>query len=303
MMAHANIFRVEQARPETGPQVASAQNYGLTGFDLKIKDFPAIVIALDGAGKVTDASDRLLEFTGYTSQEITGRHVSDLITPASHKYLVDHVFDGYFRTGSFRDTTVTYVLKDGILRSGMCSCHWEKDHNGRIARTFVCLHDVTQERVAESALRQSEERFRGAFETAAHGMAFMLPDGKLIATNKALCDLTGTPEAELSRMSLQNLVKNNCRPELLNNIRRILAGEQTSAQIELDYALESGAVVTGQTSISVVRGATSNVAHFVIQIVDLSGRRETDARLKQAQKMEAVGQLTGGIAHNFNSLL
>lgn len=268
-----------------------------------VHELPAMIMSIDERGRVTGANRQWLTFWGHSAEELVNLHVSDLLTPASHKFLVETVYPDFFLSGICRNVNITCVLKDGTLRNGLVSCLGARDENGRIKSTIAVLQDVTREKATETALRQSEERFRGSFEAAAHGMALASPDGRLMAVNPVMASLLGQDERSIKRESLQNLVDDRDKPTLLNKVGRILAGELESAQMELRFPCKNGKLIWGLTSISIVRNSNGMVAHFVVQIVDLTARRETEERLKNARKMEAIGQLTGGIAHDFNNML
>ncbi|MCP5083142.1 MAG: PAS domain S-box protein [Alphaproteobacteria bacterium] len=306
MTARTEISPLAQAcasAEQTGQSASNVSADNLRTCEQLVHELPAMILSVNGHGLVTGANRRWLESWGYEADEITTLHLRDLLTPESHKHLVDTVYPDFFRSGVCRNVNVTCVMKDGARRNGLVSCLGERGENGRIKHTVVVMQDVTREKATEAALRQSEERFRGSFEAAAHGMALASPDGRLMAVNPTLRTLLGSDEMALRRESLQNLVHDGDKPTLLNNIGRILAGELESAQMELRFPSQNGKTIWGLTSISIVRDASGIVAHFVVQIVDLTARRETEERLKTARKMEAVGQLTGGIAHDFNNIL
>lgn len=306
MTARTEVTPLVQAcvgETQAGPAAVEIAPDELSHCERLVHELPAKIMSLNGKGFVTGANRRSLEFWGYGADELPNLHLKDLLTPESHKYLVETVFPDFFRSGICRNVSVTCVLKNGARRSGLVSCLGERGPDGRIKNTIAVMQDVTREKATEAALRQSEERFRGSFEAAAHGMALASPDGRLMAVNPVLRTLLDSDETSLKRESLQDLVAPQDRPTLLNNIGRILAGEMESAQMELRFPVPGGNLIWGLTSISIVRDASGIVAHFVVQIVDLTARRKTEERLKNARKMEAVGQLTGGIAHDFNNLL
>ena len=306
MTARTEISPLVQACVSTAQSDTSAKNVSpdaLHHCERLVHELPAMIMSVNGHGYITGANRRWLEFWGYDAPELSSLHVRALVTSDSYRYLVETVYPDFFRSGVCRNVNVTCVLKDGAQRNGLMSCLGEFDEAGRIKNTIVVMQDVTREKATEAALRQSEQRFRGSFDAAGHGMALASPDGRLMAVNPVLCTLLRSEEASLKRESLQDLVDPADRPILLNNVGRILAGELESAQMELRFPCSNGDFVWGLTSISIVRDTSGIVAHFVVQIVDLTLRRKTEERLKNARKMEAIGQLTGGIAHDFNNLL
>lgn len=158
-------------------------------------------------------------------------------------------------------------------------------------------------RLAHVALLESEERFRKAFETAPHGMALVSPEGTWLMANQALCGLIGYSETELQRTDFQTITHPDDLEEDQSYVRQVLGGTISSYQMEKRYIHKNGQAVPVLLSVSLVRDSQGHPLYFVSQVLDLTARREVEAKLLQSQKMEAVGQLTGGVAHDFNNLL
>ncbi len=299
-MAQLGSLALDQAKfqsPEPG-----AAPLGAVSAEV-VQSLPVIALLIDGEGEILAVNRRWQEFSGYSDDRISGLNFRDLITEDTHRFMCNHVYDGYFRSSYCRDIKLTFVRQDGVQRTGLASARGQRGPDGRIAESILVIHDITKEHAAQLSLGLSEQRFSGVFDSAAHGMAIMSPEGRLLSVNSAFCDTMRMSSQQAQRAHLQDLVSENCRPGLLNGVGRILAGEIASAQLELVFRTQPAKQITGQTTLSVVRDASGTVAHFVVQIIDLTSRRETEARLRHAQKMEAVGQLTGGVAHDFNNLL
>ncbi len=169
--------------------------------------------------------------------------------------------------------------------------------------TMTGTRAVSLAKEMTSARLESEGRFRGAFETAPHGMALVGTDGRWIMVNRALCRLLGYSEEQLLRIEFQDITHPDDLDDDLELVNRVLAGEMESYQIEKRYIRKDGTVISILLSVVLVRNESGAPVHFVAQILDLTDRLEAQRQLMQSQKMDAVGQLTGGLAHDFNNLL
>ncbi len=185
----------------------------------------------------------------------------------------------------------------------LMSAHGYRGGKGRIERSIVILQEVTAKRSAETALQKSEQRFRGAFEAAAHGIALVAPNGRVLGWNGAFQELSGRSEEDLNQLSFDETVHAEDKAQFLSAMRKLIEGAIPSLKMELRYIGGEKPLVWGFTSVSLVRGETGEIDHLVVQIVDTTSRRQAERQLQQAQKMEAVGQLTGGLAHDFNNIL
>ncbi|HTA29654.1 MAG TPA: ATP-binding protein, partial [Candidatus Cybelea sp.] len=118
-----------------------------------------------------------------------------------------------------------------------------------------------------------------------------------------LCDLVGYSEAELLTRTFQDITHPEDLERDLTNVRRLLAGEIPFYQAEKRYLHRLGRTVAVLLSVSLVHDTLGRPNYFIAQIQDITERKRLEARLFQSQKMETVGKLAGGIAHEFNSIM
>jgi two-component system cell cycle sensor histidine kinase/response regulator CckA len=141
------------------------------------------------------------------------------------------------------------------------------------------------------------------FESTAVGIAATDRNGHLLETNSALQAMLGYTEAELRVLSIADVT----HPEDLGENRRLLdevvGGRRDQFQMEKRYVRKDGSIFWGQLTVSAVRDERGRPSFVFGVIVDLGARKELEDQLRHAQKMEVVGKLAGGVAHEFNNLL
>ncbi|MDQ3343988.1 MAG: response regulator, partial [Actinomycetota bacterium] len=156
--------------------------------------------------------------------------------------------------------------------------------------------DVTGARQSERALRESEDRFRSAFDNAPIGMALIALDGRFEQVNQALCELTGYGDRQLLELAITDITHPDDLAEDLAGRTRLLAGRETTYRLEKRYLMATGGVVWAAKSVSLVCGDDGAPRHFIAQIQDISERKkheqllsEERRRLRDAQSIGHLG--------------
>jgi diguanylate cyclase (GGDEF)-like protein/PAS domain S-box-containing protein len=150
-------------------------------------------------------------------------------------------------------------------------------------------HIAEQERISK-ALRETEEHFRNAFDHAAIGMALVSPQGAWLRVNRSLCELVGSSETELLASNFKAITYPDDVGNDLANLYRLLQGEIPTSHVEKRYVHKLGQIVWVLNSVSLVRDADNNPAHFIFQIQDITERKRAEAAL---QSLSLVDELTG----------
>ena len=136
---------------------------------------------------------------------------------------------------------------------------------------------------AVEALRESEDRFHGAFDYAAIGMALVAPNGHWLKVNNALCELLGYSAHELLTLTFQALTYPDDLATDLAYVERMLTGEIDTYQMEKRYLHKRGHLVWGLLSVALVRDARGAPLYFVSQIQDITERKRTQETLQRSE--------------------
>ncbi len=154
-----------------------------------------------------------------------------------------------------------------------------RDASGEPVRMIGSMADVTERRRAEEALRESEQRFRGAFASSSTGIALVGLDGRWLEVNRALCGIVGYTEEELLSKTFQDITHPDDLERDLDHVRRLISGEIENYQMEKRYLHKLGHQVWILLSVSLVRDASGEPLYFVAQVQDINDRKDLEERL------------------------
>ncbi len=128
------------------------------------------------------------------------------------------------------------------------------------------------------ALRESEERFRSAFDHAA-GMALVAPDGKWIEVNRSLSDILGYSEEELLRIDFQSITHHGDLNSILDQLNKLQTGATTGLQMEKRFIHQNGDLIWVLLSVTGVHNSGQDSRNFIFQIQDITDRKRAEERL------------------------
>ncbi|MFQ5550905.1 MAG: PAS domain S-box protein, partial [Gemmatimonadales bacterium] len=170
-----------------------------------------------------------------------------------------------------------------------------------ITGAVVVFEDVTEHRRSEGALRRSETNYRALVDNAAYGIYRSSLEGKLLSVNPALVEMLGYDSAaELMAVDMaRDLYTDSTeRQRLIETL-----GQEELSRVETTWRKKDGKTIAVTLSNHRIVDEAGAIVGYEGIVEDVTERRQLEAQLRQAQKLEAVGQLTGGIAHDFNNVL
>ena len=160
---------------------------------------------------------------------------------------------------------------------------------------------LIESKEAEEAIRRSETRYRSLIEHAQHGIYRSSMDDEFLTVNPALVEMLGyESEAELTAVKPNSLYES---PEQRAQLIQQYEDAERIEGVEVPWKCKDGTAITVRLSGRRVDSHGEGPAGFEMMVENVTERRTLEAQLRQAQKMEAIGDLTGGIAHDFNNIL
>jgi len=169
------------------------------------------------------------------------------------------------------------------------------DEAGKPIRMYGAIQDITEHKRAEEALRESEERYR-TLHNASFGGITIHDKGLILECNQGLSEITGYSYDELIGMNGLLLISDATREKVIHHIN---TGYEEPYEVE--GVRKNGEIYPVRLEAKIIKYKGKDVR--VVEFRDITDQRQLQESLVQAQKMDAIGQLAGGVAHDFNNQL
>jgi PAS domain S-box-containing protein len=151
-------------------------------------------------------------------------------------------------------------------------------------RTTELQEEIRQRGEVESALRDSEQRFRAIFEQAAVGVTMVDAEGRGVLINRRLCEILGYSRAELSQLRLRDVTHPDDVESSAQLIRQLVAGERDAYKMEKRYIRKDGSVIWVGLTASAVRDAAGTVKNGIVVVWDITARKRAEEELRAAEE-------------------
>ncbi|MCK6563183.1 MAG: PAS domain S-box protein [Dehalococcoidia bacterium] len=264
------------------------------------------IMSRDMEGRILTWNRAAEQLFGYTAEEMVGMTFEPITPPELREEAAG--FSQRALRGEIVRAETERLTKDGRRIAITFSLFTMPGPDGAPAALGIVIHDVSDRKRADAALRESEERYRLLVDTSPYGIA-VHQDGLIVFANAAGARLLGanSPE-ELKGMDIREVLDPVSREIALDRIARMLGGEKGLFPVEQTYVRLDGTTVTVEVTAAPFIHEGRPAVHVVA--LDITARKKAEAerqhmeaQIQHTQKLESLGVLAGGIAHDFNNLL
>ena len=248
-------------------------------------------------GIFLDVNDAFLSTTGFRREDVIGHHSTE--TSWVDKEDRSRMLRLLHEQGRVEGMETAFRTKSGkVLFSSLSAVMVEI---GGLQCVLTTSQDITERRRAAEKLRLSEEKYRSLVELAPYGIFRATRDGRLLMVNSALVKMLGYDSAEeVLRLDLKTQIYADPTER-----ERILARVQGARgpRVETTWTRKDGSTISVRLAGRLIYGNKNEVLQTEVFVENVTEQRALERQLLTAQKMEAIGQLAGGMAHDFNNLL
>jgi PAS domain S-box-containing protein len=266
------------------------------------------ITIITSGGTTIYESPAVERLTGYRPGELIGEYAFAHVHPED-LVKVSTLLPAGFRIGeTIGPVEYRYFHKNGSVATFESFGKSHLDERGGVVG-IINTRDITERRLMEEALRLSEERYRGLFENANDIIYTQDLQGNYTSVNKVAEAVTGYALDEVLHMNYSQFFPAEETERIRRMTERKLSGETDSTSYEVSLRTKDGAIVQLDVSTTLIyeNGRPVGIQGIARDITERNraaeALRTSQAQLQQSQKLEAIGQLAGGVAHDFNNLL
>jgi PAS domain S-box-containing protein len=266
---------IDKMRQEIAERKRAEENFKTLTFHQQslIAAIPDIIMEVDADKRYTWANGPGIEFFG---DDVLGKEAALYFVRGQNTYdKVQPIFNG--------DEEIIYVeswqrRKDGQERLLAWWCRVLKDTQGNVTGALSSARDITESRISEEKIRESEDKFRYMFDNSMVGKSITFPDGR-VNVNKAFSEMLGYSQDEINQGRWQDITHPDDVEMTQREINRILSGEKDSTRFIKRFVHMNGSVIWTDLSSSARRDKDGKPVYLLTTIINITDRKQAEEEI------------------------
>ncbi len=265
------------------------------------ESIPSPVVVYNTEGHPLYLNPAFTALFHWTLDELKGRRIE--FVPDDQKELSARKIGEVYKTGKVVRYETKRLTKQGHVVDVIVSGAFVTGPDGEPVEMVAILTDITGLKQAEDALRESEQKYRTVLESNPDPVVVYDMEGRVIYLNPAFTRVFGWSLEERIGKKMDGFVPEKNMPETMEMINKVTVSGESFSGIETRRYTKEGNILDISISGSCYRDHEGNVAASVINLRDITEKKRLEDQLQKARKMEAMGLMAGGVAHDLNNIL
>ncbi|TGC11069.1 PAS domain S-box protein [Methanolobus halotolerans] len=266
--------------------VRKESRYAIEESEARIKQIydnvPVGIFSTSSGGRTLSVNQEMARIVGCDSPEEAIKYFTDIgkqlyADPERRKEFIDQLN----KNGHVENFEYEAHRRDGKHLWLLMNAKISKVNDDLVIDGFTM--DITERKMADFRINESEERFRATFEQAAVGMCQATMEGDLVRVNQRFSNITGYPIEELMSINFKDITYPEDLPEELELVERIFQGKVNSYSVEKRYLHKNGSLMWVNVTVSLINSPEEKKNYFLAVVEDIGDRREADEQMLRAR--------------------
>ncbi len=289
-------------------------------FENVLNNSTDIILMCDISGNVMMANKTFLQLLDYKPEEVSGKHIVEFSAFAEGTYATttgeEVVIDGeyvqnasqisseLFEKGYVQNWEMYFVRKDTVHVPVETTMSVLKDKDGERRGSVVIARNITERKRSEKKSQGSKDFLENIFRTSADGIMVSDSKGCITMLNKSVEEMSGYSGDELIGKSTAKLgPKGKKYEERVKELIAKLFEDGVVTGFELTWLRKDGVLIDVEVNVVLMQDEEDNITGSIASFRDITERKKIEQKLLQSEKLKSLGELSGGVAHDFNNVL